>query len=111
MDFSADTTFNAALPYAGGSLAVAVTGAVVAVTATATVIQVAAIAAAVFGAYAFVAVVVTGVNNAGNPDKFREEVPKAIGVAFGTAVADICVSVAKQVLFTLVDDWLGRRRA
>ncbi len=105
------TTFRTALPYAFGTLATGIAGAVLAVTATSTVQAVAGVAMGLFGSYAFFGVVHCGVQNSGRPEGFKREVWQYVATSAGAAVTDIIATVVRTVLINLLDNWLNGRRS
>ena len=103
------STFITALPYGVTALVVGTVGAVVAVTATAVAIKIIGISAAIIGAYGFFSVLICGIVNADNPQKFREDLPKYAGSVIGSAIANIISSIAIESISSLLDSLLGRR--
>jgi len=88
------TTLQRALPYAAGTLGLAVLG--VALAATSPHIAVVAIAATVafIAAYSFIGVVLCGFHNSDNPEKFSAEVWTAMATTTATVFADLLGRIA-----------------
>ena len=104
---ASETTFRAAVPYAIGTLALGTAGAVTAVAATSVALQIVGIAMGIIGAYGFFATLICGIVHSGEPDRFREDLPKYAATMIGSAVADIISAVVREVIANLVNRGLG----
>ncbi|OGN61654.1 MAG: hypothetical protein A3F40_00495 [Chlamydiae bacterium RIFCSPHIGHO2_12_FULL_27_8] len=104
---STESTFKTALPYGIVSLSAGVIGTIIAVGATSTAIKIAAIAIALFGAWSLLATIFCGLINSGNPEGFREELPKFAVTFIASGIADIITAVAKALIFS----WIHRRES
>lgn len=104
---NASSTFNAAIPYAIGSLSLGTMGLVVCMSATGTAAIVMGVVLALLGSYAFIGVVTCGLVHTGDPEGFEANVGKFMMTAASAALADVIASVAKMVLLNLI---FGERR-
>ncbi len=84
-----DSTFQAALPYVIGSIALSVAGTVIALKVVSTAAIIAGVAIALFGLYSFVGVVTWGVECADDPAKFQKNMWKMTVTAATTVLTDI----------------------
>lgn len=104
------TTFNAALPYGVGTLAVGALGVGIIFSSTSTAAIVAGIALAIIGSYAFIGVIGCGIAHSGDPNGFRDNVWKCMGTTAGVGIRDIIAFTVKEVVFGLIQEWLSGRR-
>ena len=103
-----ESTFWTAVPYAAGSLAVGVGGALLALTAAVTAVKVTGIVLGFLGTYAFFATVVCGFRYAGDPEGFQNNIDQFLLVSAGVAVAEIIHQVVTVALQRMIYSLLGR---
>ncbi|NGX33835.1 MAG: hypothetical protein K1060chlam1_00176 [Candidatus Anoxychlamydiales bacterium] len=103
------STFKAAAPYGILALGVGAAGAVAGLACTATALKIIGIAGAIIGAYSFFAILICGFMNMGQPEKFKQDLPKYLGIIVGSAIADIIKNVAIETISGLIDGALGRQ--
>ena len=103
------STFQEAIPYGVGTLAIGTVGAITAVAASAVALKVIGVSLAIIGAYGFFATVVCGIVNAGNPAQFKAEWTKYAGTMIGSAISNIIAQIVREVISSLLDQGLGRR--
>ncbi|NGX37698.1 MAG: hypothetical protein K1000chlam2_00860 [Chlamydiae bacterium] len=96
------TTFDAAKPYGGATLAVGAIGALVAINATSTAAIVMSVALAIIGAYAFIGVLACYWKHSDDPAKFQKEVGKFMLTTASAGIADLIATVAKAVVLRLI---------
>lgn len=96
------STYNAALPYAMGTLAVGAVGATVACTASSVAVVVSAVALALIGAIGFYGVIACGLAYRNDPEGFQENIHMFLWAAAGSAIAEIIQIVAREVLVGLI---------
>ena len=102
------SAFKAAFPYGVISLTSAVGGATLSLMAATTAMKIAGVVLALFGSYAFLAVLICGIAHSGNPKDFEKNLPKFLGSVMGSAIADICTKIALEVISGLINRALGR---
>jgi Flp pilus assembly protein TadB len=101
------STFNAAIPYTVAALGTAAIGVGVALSTTSLALTIIGVAAGVFGSVATFGIIACGFMNAGNPQKFREELPKYVGPMVAAFTAEIIKNIALEIISSLVHNALG----
>jgi hypothetical protein len=101
------STFMEATKYAVPALGATIVGATLTALATATLFKVAGIALTILGGYSFMAILICGLANAGNPLSFKRKLPRFVGAIVSQAVVEISIQIARIALLNLI---FGDRR-
>jgi hypothetical protein len=101
------STFNAAIPYTVAALGTAAIGVGVALSTASTALSIIGVAAGIFGSIATFGIIACGFMNAGNPEKFKEELPRYVGPMVAGFGAEIIKNIALEIISSLVHNALG----
>lgn len=103
------STFKTAVPYGILALGVGAAGAAVGLACTATALKIIGVVLGVIGVYSFFAVLTCGFLNAGQPEKFKEQLHKHVVTSVGIGIANIINSVVRETISVAFDQITGRQ--